>query len=169
MKPNPDFASRAPLRHPVLNGLALLGLVLVFGCISISWSELPSQVPTHFGFSGPPNGFGPKAAIWTLPCVAVFLYLLLTLTCRHPELASLPASITEEQRGIARPQIIELLGWVRAEVMWMFAWLTWTTVQVALGRSSGLSAAFGPVTLGSILLTPVVFWLRIRAATAPTS
>ncbi len=54
-----------------------------------------------------------------------------------------------------------VVGWLKAEVLWIFAWLMLTTVQIALGRSSGLSAAFLPVSLGVVAITVGFFWRRM--------
>ncbi len=47
--------------------LAILGLAVAIGSVWLSWSQLPPRIPTHFGFSGPPNGFGPKTSLLELP------------------------------------------------------------------------------------------------------
>lgn len=59
----------------VIGWLALAVLIL----IPAFWhSRLPEQIPTHFGFSGLPDDYSGKAAIWALPVVGTFLFLLLS-------------------------------------------------------------------------------------------
>jgi hypothetical protein len=46
-------------------------------------------------------------------------------------------------------------------------WLTVTTVNIALGRSSGLSVVFLPVSLGVVAITVGFFWMRMLKAASP--
>jgi hypothetical protein len=141
--------------------IAILGLIVMFGSVGIFWPQLPAQVPTHFGVSGPPNSYGPKGGIWMLPIVGFLLYCFLTLVSRIPLGFNYPFDSTAELRTRLQPLTLELVGWLKAEVVWTFAWLTWTVLQISLGRSSGLSPAFPVVTLGAVVLTIVVFLIRV--------
>jgi len=60
-----------------------------------------------------------------------------------------------------QPLTLELVGWLKAEVVWIFVWLNWTILQISLGRSSGLSPAFPAVSLGAVILTLAVFVIRV--------
>jgi hypothetical protein len=55
-----------------------------------------------------------------------------------------------------------MIGWLKAEIMCMFAFLTWTAVAVVQGRSQGLGTWFLPVTLVAIFGTVVLYLVRIR-------
>jgi Protein of unknown function (DUF1648) len=133
--------------------LAIAGLLTIFGSIGLYWSQLPERIPTRYGLSGAPDGFGPKATIWILAGAAIFLYALTSFVGSHPERLNLPAWVTPEQRRQVQPQAVATIGWLKAEIIWIFAWMTWTTLQVALGRSSGLGSAFLPTSLGVVVVT----------------
>ncbi|WP_428655248.1 SdpI family protein [Runella sp.] len=45
--------------------------------LAVVWNQLPDIVPTHFGVSGKPNGFGPKWTLAILSVVSVGLYFLM--------------------------------------------------------------------------------------------
>ena len=49
--------------------------------LAIIWNNLPTTIPTHFGFSGKPDAFGPKDQIILLPAIlsamAIGVYFLL--------------------------------------------------------------------------------------------
>ncbi len=143
-------------------GIAVLGLALVIGSIGFYWPQLPPTIPTHFGASGPPNGFGSRGSIWTLAMVATLLYAGLTLAGRYPDAANYPSWVTPEQRVQLRPLTVATVGWLKAEVMAIFAWLTWTTISVARGRSTGLSAAFLPVSMAAVGATLGVMMVQMR-------
>lgn len=133
----------------------------MIGSLSFSWTQLPARVPTHFGLSGPPDSFGPKSSLLALPVIATVLYVGLTFVSRFPRVFNYPVKLTEENQARLMPLGTAVVGWLKAEVLWIFAWLMLTTVQIALGRSSGLSAAFLPVSLGVVAITVGFFWRRM--------
>ena len=49
--------------------------------LAFIWSDLPQTIPTHFGFKGTPDAFGPKDEIFLLPAlfsvIAIPMYFLL--------------------------------------------------------------------------------------------
>ncbi len=143
--------------------IAILGLIVMFGSAGILWSQLPALVPTHFGTSGSPNSYGSKISVWALPIVAFLLYCFLTLISRIPMRFTYPLRTTDKQKtGLGlQPLTLELVGWLKAEVVWTFAWLNWTILQISLGRSAGLSPAFPVVTLGAVAVTLAVFVFRV--------
>jgi uncharacterized membrane protein len=143
--------------------IAILGLIVMFGSVGILWSQLPALVPTHFGSSGSPNSYGSKISVWVLPIVGFLLYCFLTLISRIPMRFNYPLRTTDGQKseGWLQPLTLELVGWLKAEVVWTFAWLNWTILQFSLGRSSGLSPAFPVVTVGAVVITLAVFVIRV--------
>lgn len=140
--------------------IAVIGLVVMFTSVGIFWSQLPALVPTHFGSSGSPNSYGPKGSIWMLPFVGFLLYCFLTLISFIPMRFKRSSKATAAQTKL-QPLTLELVGWLKAEVVWTFAWLNWTVLQIALGRSSGVGSAFPVVTLGAVVITIAVFLIRV--------
>jgi Protein of unknown function (DUF1648) len=115
-------ALNLPFTMRVLPGsLAIIGLAVVIGSVSLSWTHLPARVPTHFGLSGPPNGFGPKSSLWILPVVATVCYIGLTLVNRFPRAFNYPVKLTDENRARLEPLGVALVGWLKADVLWVFA------------------------------------------------
>ncbi len=66
-------------------------LMLVF-----NWNALPDKVPTHFTFSGVPDGYSGKSALIWEPAVAVAVFLLITIAQRFPDSWNFPVKITAE-------------------------------------------------------------------------
>jgi len=147
---------------------AIFGLAVVIGSVCIFWSQLPSQVPTHFDLSGLPNSYGAKSSLWTLPTVTILLYCLLSALSRFPGAFNYPFAVAQEERARLQSLMVELVGWLKAEVMWTFAWLTLTALQVSRGRSHGLNITFAPVTLGVVVITIGLYWKRmLRLKSSP--
>jgi uncharacterized membrane protein len=59
----------------------IIALVPVFYLATV-YDSLPETIPTHFGFSGKPDGFGNKNTLWItasiLPVVSIGIYFLLS-------------------------------------------------------------------------------------------
>ena len=133
-------------------------------CTSLpaNWNYLPFRVPFHFGLNGHPDGFGIKEHSLGSPGrLPVLLYLTLTGVARFTAYFNFPVPVTDRNRQTLRDLAIDMLGWLKAEVMCTFAWLTLATISTAEGHSSGLGAAFAPVSIGVIAATIALFWYRM--------
>jgi len=132
---------------------SIVALVAIVAGVWLAWPQLPERIPTHFLAAGAPDGYGPKAAIWFLPAISIFLYLLLTVVTRFPRSFNYPVKVTDENRPRLEPLALGLLGWVKAEVLFILAWITLGTIRVALGKAAGLGPAFLFVSLGVVAVT----------------
>ncbi|NLL53485.1 MAG: DUF1648 domain-containing protein [Peptococcaceae bacterium] len=113
-------------------------------------------MPSHFGSSGIPDAWSSKLSIWLLPGIGAGLYLLLTIVSKFPHTFNFPWAVTEEnaerQYLIGRTMVISL----KAELIWLFAYIEFSTIQVAMGKSNGLGKAFLPITLIIVFGTIVI-------------
>lgn len=60
-------------------------LVFIWIFIGINFAGLPETVPSHFAVNGNVDGASEKKAIWILPVIATFLFLLLVGISRDPD------------------------------------------------------------------------------------
>ena len=131
--------------------LALAGLAAQAAVVAYYWNALPPRVPTHFNAAGNIDGYGPKNALLIVPLVTVLLYCLLSLVGFFPESFSYPVTVTHENRGRLEPIAFALLGWLKAELAWLFVYLTWGSMRAAVGQAQGLGWEFLPVTLAALV------------------
>jgi uncharacterized membrane protein len=141
--------------------VAALGLLSTIFVVAFNYRELPQRIPTHFGASGLANGWGDKSSLWALVGVACFLYAMLSLVRFLPP-SAMNMPVAQEQRAAALPMTLEMIEWVKAETICMFAYIVWTAVGVAQGRSLGLGAWFLPLTLVVIFGTIAFYMVRMR-------
>jgi len=136
-----------------LEGLAAIGLAWLLVQVVSAWPRLPERIPHHFGLSGKPDAWGGKRVLVLLPAVGAGLYILLTVVSFFPHKFNYLFEITvenaERQYRIARLMITA----IKAEVVWLFAYICALTIRVALGKAEGLSTAFAPVILTVVLGT----------------
>lgn len=132
-------SSAAPGGRWALELVALLALGLGILAVVRAWPELPATVPTHFGLSGEPDAWGPRKAIAMMPAIAAFLYLLLSGVQRIPaSWYNYPVTLTDENRARQHALARELLAWIKAAGMGLFAHLTIGILRIALGHAESL-------------------------------
>lgn len=128
----------------LLEGAALAALALGIAAVVQAWPQLPAVVPMHFDLAGRPDGWGNRSTIGVLPGTSIFLYVLLTAVQRLPaHWYNYPVGITEENRARQHRLARDLVLWLKALLMGLFAHLTVLILRTAFGESAGL----GPWTI----------------------
>jgi uncharacterized membrane protein len=146
--------------------LALAGLALQIAIVWYFWSALPPQVPMHFGATGTVDSYGDKSTLMILPAITFGLYVLLTVIGFFPRSFNYPVEVTEENRGRLQATALTMMGWLKVELVWLFAYISWAVIRVALGRANSLGWAFLPVTLGVVGLTLALGIVHMRRTAA---
>jgi uncharacterized membrane protein len=142
--------------------LAIIAIIYSIYIILANYSALPDSIPSHFGLSGKPDAYGGKATILLLPIVSMFLYVGMALVARFPHVFNYPVKITLENAEREYILARQFLSTVRAEIVCMFAYLTWNMVEVALGKSIGIGSLFLPVILVSLAISIIIYIVKAR-------
>ncbi len=152
---------RTPMKPTdwVLETLGWLLLLFLVVLVGYYYDKLPDTVPTHFGFDGQPDEYGPKRILLLLPAVGAILFVGMAILNRFPHLFNYPVTITPDNAALhyARAQrLMRLLGCV---LMGVFIALSWVTIQVARKQAEGFPSWFVPAILVVVLLPiGVFFW-----------
>jgi hypothetical protein len=59
--------------------IVAVGVVVIAATANMTasnYGDLPARIPTHFGFSPEPDGYGPKPMAWMLPAVQMAVLLI---------------------------------------------------------------------------------------------
>lgn len=131
----------------LLNLLSLLGIVTNFGVLLTYWNELPEKVPTHFNAAGVANGWGGRGSLIQLPVIALATYLIVTLAVHFGNPGNSLIAITPENAERQKWVTLQLTAWIKTQIVWLFTFIEWQSIQVATGRAAGLGWQFLPVTL----------------------
>lgn len=146
-----------------LETLGWLLLLLLVALVGYYYPQLPDTVPTHFGFDGQPDEYGPKRTLLLVPAIATVLFVGIVVLNRFPHIFNYPVTITPDNaaRHYANAQrMLRLLNCVLAAV---FLALGWVTIQTARARAEGFPVWFVPVVSVVILLpVGVFFWQSFR-------
>jgi uncharacterized membrane protein len=132
----------------------------MFAMVAVHWSQFPDRVPTHFSFSGKPNGWRGKGLLLVLPCVAAVVWVVITASQRYQRLINLPFTIdrdSPEVQSVLRSMMIA----EKTAVALLFAWLMRGIVRTALGRADGIGQGFLPLALVLIVAPLIVYSVRL--------
>jgi uncharacterized membrane protein len=141
--------------------LALAGVVFSVAMVADFYSRLPERIATHFNAAGVANGLGARSVLWVLVGIAVLLYLILSVVGSLQGVVSLKRPLTPEREKVVLAESIEMVGWIKVEVCWMFAYLCLAMVRNGMGLQVGLGWWFLPVTLVVVLGTCAFYMVRI--------
>lgn len=148
----------------ILEVVALTGLILLLVIIVQSWQKLPQQIPVHFNFSGNPDSWGNKLTILLFPIISVVLYTTITIVIRYPHTFNYLWPITSENAARQYRLACDLMLWLKAEVIWLLAYLEWQSIRIGLGQAQSLGVAFAPVFLLLIFASVgIYFWQAYQA------
>ena len=126
----------------VLEILAAVGVFALIAIAAVYYSRLPDSIPTHFNFSGEPDGWGPKTSLLLTPLIGAILYAAVTVLSRYPHKLNYLWAITESN---ARRQYVlsrRMLSATKVVLVFSFSYMTWSMIRTALGSQRGLSPLF---------------------------
>jgi len=148
----------------VMELIALLAIAATWGMIAFSWKSLPDRVPSHFDFAGKPDAWSGRWVLLLLPAIAVAVYAMLTGIRSIPHRFNYPWRITPENAARQYRMAVSLIVWLKTEVVFMFAYLTWETIHTAQGNSVGIGRFFLPVVIGGLFATIAIYMVAAARA-----
>ena len=145
--------------------LAALVLLVVMTVDALKGPHpLPERIPTDFNGAGEATGYGSSKALLGLPIGAAALYLLMTLVARQPGSFNFPARVTATNRPRLEALALQMVSWLKAEVICLFAWIQRFAIESARSGHGALPPAFMPVTLGVVFGTIFIYFTLFRRA-----
>lgn len=121
---------------------ALLALVITLGLVGYNYGLLPDSIPSHFGADGLPDRVGSKVTLFILPLIALAVFSALYFINRLPHRFNYLVHITEENALIQYTLALRMVRTLNAAIQIMFTYITYTTVETAFGKTSGLNTYF---------------------------
>lgn len=130
-----------------LDLFAMVGLILLIVLPVYFYGELPDTIPSHYGSNGEADGFSKKATLWILPIIGGLMFLGLFKLKKYPHLFNYPQPITEDNAERMYQNGVRMLRCLNAIITCVFAYITYSTIQTALGNQNGLGTSFTPIFL----------------------
>jgi len=88
------------------------------------------------------------------------LYIAMFILSRYPHLYNYPWEITEDNAEIQYRMASAFMNGLATGIAWIFLYMTWQTIQTALGNANGLGGGFLFVAL-FLTLGPLVLYLFV--------
>ncbi len=101
--------------------LAVISIAFAFR----AYRRLPERIPVHFGFSGHPDGWGPRAMLWLLPVLGVVGLMGLGVAQSLAPVLSHSAALS----------LLEL------EQQALFLYILWAQVEIGMRRAERIGPA----------------------------
>jgi hypothetical protein len=154
-----------------LEGIAGLGLVAQIG--QTVWAlagpeRLPDKIPMHFDAAGNPDGWGSWPMLILFPAIVVCIYLLMTVPVWFPSAfnnMNYPVQVTEQNRERLQSVALDMVTWMKAEMIWLFCWVQWAVIDVARHGVNKMVDTVVPAAIALIVGTiGWHIWAMVRAA-----
>lgn len=116
-------------------------------------NPLPDRIPTHYNAAGNVNGWGSPSMLLLLPIVALALYAGITVVSRFPAAFNYPVRVGPAVRAQVEGITLDMIAWIKAELLCMFAFLQNTMIRGAEGGSPQLNPIVVPVFIAGIFGT----------------
>ncbi|SFC86439.1 DUF1648 domain-containing protein [Clostridium uliginosum] len=131
----------------IIGVISILGVIIAWIYLIASWINLPYEIPTHFGSSGKADSWGGRYSLLILPILTSVLHILLTTVSKYPQHFNYVVNITEENAKRQYKNARTLIVCLKMEIIAIFLYLEWQSVQVAMNKSTGLGLWFLPIFL----------------------
>jgi len=146
----------------ILEIIAVFGLVVLTILPIIYFNKLPERIPIHFGFNGEPDGFGSKIFILVIPFVGILLFTMMLWINKYPHTFNYLPKITNENAHQQYRLATKLIRVLNALITCMFAYITHTIIQTALGNKNGFSSSF--IVIFVILIFAIIGFYIYQSA-----
>lgn len=149
----------------ILEIISLAGMLLMVwmtGETLYGPGRLPARIPIHFDVAGNPNAWGSRWTLLGIPVTALLIYVLMTVVARYPAAFNFPVRVTPATRPRLEALALQMISWLKTEVVCLFAWIQAVTIGVARHGHGGLSPFFMPVVLAAVFVTVVSYVIAMR-------
>jgi uncharacterized membrane protein len=164
----PQTPSETPLQLTAtqrqLTWLAALAIAIPFILVALNWSAIPDRVPIHFNSAGEVDGWGSKGSILLLPAIlgGTTLFILVIARTVSGRNLNIPFQVTEHNAEAHYQLVRTLLIVMAAAIGLVGAYLSWETLQAAIGQRDHISDLTLPLILGATFLPLVWYFWRAR-------
>jgi uncharacterized membrane protein len=127
--------------------IGALGLILV---PALYFAELPDSIPRHFDAKGYPDAYGSKWNLWVLSAIGIAIFAGIKFLANKPEILNYPVKIDESNAKRQYTMAQRMLRTLNVVIAYVFLYLIYSTVKIALNRAETTGKYALPVILGAM-------------------
>ncbi len=136
----------------------VLSLLFQIYLIFNYWNDLADTIPTHFNLQGEADGYGGKSTLIIFPIVSFFLYLLMSLAHRFPQMINVPWTFTEENLERQIKLVFTFLLFLKSEIIFMMTFFCYQSIEIALGNAQSLG--YTPLVLVGGIFATIIWYFK---------
>lgn len=140
------------------DGMAIAALAANLVIALHAWLVLPDRIPVQFSAHGTPSEWGSKAIVMLLPLTSWLLATTFNIIRRYPHTFNYPVRITQANAIQQYRLAHDLLDWLKVEITWFFAYLTWQ-LYIMAKTSHGTWVLIGPLGFLGLILSTSAYYL----------
>ncbi len=148
----------------ILELIGAIGILFLFIIPAYFYNSLPDIIPQHFNAKGEVDGHGNKNSIWMLPAIEVVLYSGLFWLNKFPHIFNYPIKITPENAHRQYKYATRFIRILNVSIVWIFCYLSYSSIQSALGNQNGPGKYFILVFLVLILGPISIYFFKSASA-----
>lgn len=138
---------------------AILGIHWVY--FWVYFTGLPSEIPTHFDARGRVDAYGSKWSLLFLPVISTLVFFGLSILNNYPHIFNYPVKITAENALSQYIKACRLIRFLKLVIVLLFAIITISVIEIALGASKSGLMWLVPVLVTGISVS--VFYYLVKA------
>ncbi len=163
MQKRPQIRQELKISDKVIILLTWVVVILSFVLVFQYFKTLPDTIPTHYGPTGEADGWGDKAALWSLPIISLVLVVMMQSLSFYPQHLNYPFTITElnvnfQYRLASR--FIRFLGLIIALI---FGYILYHTIQVSLGTSDESLPQWSVIVMLFLFFVPMLVYFVLAS------
>jgi uncharacterized membrane protein len=148
-------------REMLLEVASIVGVLTCIAMLVPVWKTIPQTVPSHFDLSGKADAMGSKSFLLIIPCIVVFMYVLMTAISRFPHIFNYPFPTTADNAERLYRMAREMMSWIKTLDIWMVTIMNWMLLQVATGRSTSIGSSIMIVVAALVVIQTTVLGLGV--------
>lgn len=130
--------------------------------LMMKWSDLPAEIPTHFNVAGEADRWGSKGTIITLPIIAIFMWVMMSVIERYPHTHNYPDRLNEQNVHAFYLSSRKLLNKTKNICLLLFSYILYQQVKGAILGISTFSPLF-IVVFFLALIVPIIWHVIERS------
>ncbi len=141
----------------------LIGAVSYFGSVLflvVVWELLPASVPAHFNAAGEVDRWGSKGELLLLPMMGAFIFFLLHILEKFPEIHNYPRRFNEKNAASFYLASRKMMNQIKNICLAIFAFLLFESASIALGWRDGIGIWLLPIMTAALLFPIVIGIVR---------
>jgi len=141
----------------------LIGAVSYFGSVlflAVVWERLPASVPAHFNAAGEIDRWGSKGELLLLPMMGAFIFFLLHILEKFPEIHNYPRRFNEKNAASFYLASRKMMNQIKNICLAIFAFLLFESASIALGWRDGIGIWLLPIMTAALLFPIVIGIVR---------